>query len=238
MLNNRLLHRTARQSSRGGFTLVELLVVIAIIAILAGVALGPITAGIKKAQQSGGVQSSRGLALAEFQYANDNNQCFPDKSTTGSLDAGDATDVAAALIVGGYISDPSIFVISGSIEKKYTGAMTGTPTIATTNISWDFVGSTTFTGLTANTPDSVPVVMSCSPVTTTQLQTASATAVLVDLTPATFPYGNTGMVVCLKSNSAQFLNAPVAGAATNPLKVTLFTSYQGYSLASKLAGGG
>ena len=72
MLTNRLLCRTARSSSRGGFTLVELLVVIGIIAILAGVALGPITSGIKKGQQSSGIQTARTLALAEFQYSNDN----------------------------------------------------------------------------------------------------------------------------------------------------------------------
>ena len=65
----------ARQS--GGFTLVELLVVIGIIAILAGVALGPITSGIRKARESACMQTTRTLALAEFQYANDNNN-YPD----------------------------------------------------------------------------------------------------------------------------------------------------------------
>ena len=51
----------ARQS--GGFTLVELLVVIGIIAILAGVALGPITSGIKKAKESAAMQSCRSIGL-------------------------------------------------------------------------------------------------------------------------------------------------------------------------------
>src|SRR5271156_5751672 len=102
-----LLLRTARNFSRGGFTLVELLVVIGIIAILAGVALGPITNGIKKAKESSGTQEAHALGLAMYSYANDNNQSYPD--TAG----GDAGTVAGALMAGGYITDPSIFHLSG-----------------------------------------------------------------------------------------------------------------------------
>src|SRR5271168_335958 len=97
----------ARQS--GGFTLVELLVVIGIIAILAGVALGPITNGIKKAQQSTGVQEAHALGLAMYSYANDNQQLYPDKSGGGAT----AKDVAADLLAGGYVTDATIFGLSG-----------------------------------------------------------------------------------------------------------------------------
>src|SRR5476651_874775 len=103
MLNSPYPILAARVRRAAGFTLVELLVVIGIIAILAGVALGPITNGIKKAQQSGGVQTSRTIALAEFQYANDSDtKAYPDGS--GS----DASVVAKALLGGNYVSDPGL----------------------------------------------------------------------------------------------------------------------------------
>ena len=104
MLNNRLLsRRTAHSSSRGGFTLVELLVVIGIIAILAGVALGPITNGIKKAKQSSGMQSAHSIGLAMyFAYANDNSQLV---SGQDRWRCNWSADVAATLLSGGYVSD-------------------------------------------------------------------------------------------------------------------------------------
>src|ERR1700691_5774761 len=106
MLTNRLYSRTV--SNRGGFTLVELLVVIGIIAILAGVALGPITNGIKKAKQSAGLQSAHALGLAMYSAANDNNQLYPDKAGGSAT----AADVAATLLSGGYVTDATIFGLS------------------------------------------------------------------------------------------------------------------------------
>src|SRR5476651_1941329 len=108
MLNcNRLNCRTARISSRGGFTLVELLVVIGIIAMLAGVALGPITNGIKKAKQSAGLQSAHAIGLAMYSFANDNQQLYPD------ITSGTAANIAQTLLGGGYVTDPGIFFLSG-----------------------------------------------------------------------------------------------------------------------------
>ena len=94
MLNIRLLFRTARKLRRDGFTLVELLVVIGIIAILAGIALGPITSGIEKAKENAGMQTARSINLLSFSYANDNNQNYLPGSTGGASVAPSGTGSA------------------------------------------------------------------------------------------------------------------------------------------------
>lgn len=195
MLNTRFNSHTARFSKRSGFTLVELLVVIGIIAILAGVALGPITSGIKKAQQSSGVQTTRTLALSEFQYATDNNGSYPFGAT--------AADVTKLLFIGNYITDPGILVIGGSAETKYTGATPSTG-ILPANISYDFVEQSATVGLSGNTPDQLPVVLSCC--TGSSITFAAAGGSTNAQTPLTTnPFGVSGVAVCYHSNSAKFV---------------------------------
>jgi len=220
-----LLVRLGRKSGRSGFTLVELLVVIGIIAILAGVALGPITRGLRQAQQNAGVQTSRTIAISEFQYAGDNSQNYPDAS------GGDASNVAKLLLAGNYISDPGIFYIGGSGETKYTGT-TASTSIAATNISWDFAG-TGGTGLNSNVPDLIPVVWSSTAGdgNSTSAKLAATGPMAVTLA-ATNPFGTAGIAVTYKSNSAKFVIQPLG--APNLTDVT----YPGYASASILPGGG
>jgi prepilin-type N-terminal cleavage/methylation domain-containing protein len=194
MLTNRLLRRTAPPSSQGGFTLVELLVVIGIIAILAGVALGPITGGIKKGQQSAGIQTARTIAISEFMYANDNNQSYPFSAT-------DSTGIAKLLLLGGYINDPGIFYIAGSKETKYAGT-TASTSILVTNISWDFVQISTTQGLNSNVPDQLPVVFSSFGTAHTFPTAAGADTITFT---SSNPFGTAGCAVCYKSNSAKFV---------------------------------
>ena len=200
MLIHRLpLFRTARKLSRGGFTLVELLVVIGIIAILAGVALGPITSGIKKAKQSGAMQTARTLAIADFQYSNDNN---------AYADGADAGVVAAAIIAGKYVSDPKMFAISGS--KNFT-PYPGAGTITKSAVSYDFAGvGGTFTGVSSSASDLLPLLWSDGE-PTAKIPNAVGTGTAITLSGGG-AFATDGMVVAYKSNSAAFIR-PQPGVA-------------------------
>jgi prepilin-type N-terminal cleavage/methylation domain-containing protein len=209
--------RTA--SSRGGFTLVELLVVIGIIAILAGVALGPITNGIKKAQQSAGVQSAHAVGLALYSCANDNQQLYPDTSNPAGNTGTAAAASARALLAGGYVTDPSIFWISSDSDSgasKFTGALaSAASTIASTNISWDFVGNGGPGVSSVNYP-SLPVLWSTiDGAAVTGLGSGANTAITAPLTAGSnYPFGTVGLAVFFENNASQFVTANPAGTVT------------------------
>ena len=188
-----------RTANAGGFTLVELLVVIGIIAILAGVALGPITGGIKKAKESGAMQTTRTIALAEFQYANDNDQSYPDGT--------DAGVVGLALITGNYVSDPGLFFISGDTTGaiKLAGVATSFKAV---NCSYDFTGVGANVGVPSTAPDQLPLVWS-----TGQTGLAYPAAnVGQAFAPAGGVFGKDGIAICYKSNNA-FFRAPNGNAS-------------------------
>ena len=208
MLNNRLFRRTARFFNRGGFTLVELLVFIGIIAILAGVALGPITNGIKKAKQSSGLQSAHALGLAMYSAANDNSQAYPDTS------GGNAGNIASALLAGGYVTDATIFSLSGDANATFAkvSSSTNTATTITNNqVSWDFIGggvsSTQYTflpvlwsTLTGGTPPASFAVTAGQPIVGTPASTGKN------------PFGTDGIAVFYVNNAAAFVNSTVSGS--------------------------
>jgi prepilin-type N-terminal cleavage/methylation domain-containing protein len=207
MSSPRRLFRPARSlSGKGGFTLVELLVVIAIIAILAGVAFGPITAGIEKANESAGMQTSRTICLAMFQYQVDNSS-FPGGKNSEA--------VAAALVQGNYITDPSIFAKNKTVA--YTGTTANIGTMPSTAICWDFIvesaqdSSGNYLGLQTSDPDSMPAIFSTGQTIVIPSQGGTSSTPITMGT--TNPFGNNGMAVCFKSNSAAFLKADNVGGS-------------------------
>jgi prepilin-type N-terminal cleavage/methylation domain-containing protein len=217
MLTPRLyLRRAARSLKRGGFTLVELLVVIGIIAILAGVALGPITNGIKKAKQSAGVQSAHAIGLALYSCANDNSQLYPDLSNpTGNTGTGAAAP-ARALLAGGYVTDPSIFYISSdTAAAKYTGVLaSAASTIANTAISWDFIGNTSGLGISSINYPYLPVLWSTvNGATVSNLASTGIISVPISGANA-LPFQSAGLAVFYENNSAAFLTANNTGTVT------------------------
>jgi prepilin-type N-terminal cleavage/methylation domain-containing protein len=216
MLTNRLRLYIRTVSTRGGFTLVELLVVIGIIAILAGVALGPITNGIKKAKESAGVQSSHALGLAMYSAANDNNQLYPDAS------GGDASNIAKTLLGGGYVTDPAIFFISGDSNgaAKYSLTTPAAANIAQSNVSWDFV-SNGGNGVSSTTFQFMPLMWSTLAAGTEPTFTTSGTGAVTAVPNASCPFGTDGVACFYVNNSATFLNSTFV---TSAYQINMITS--------------
>jgi prepilin-type N-terminal cleavage/methylation domain-containing protein len=204
MFTNRLHIRTA--SKRGGFTLVELLVVIGIIAILAGVALGPITNGIKQAKHNAAMQYTRQIGQICFAYATDNsnnNNSYPTGATSEAI--------ANTLLNSNYVNDPSIFLITGVNTTKvpYTPAA-GTFALKSTNVSYNFTALTTTAptgGITSATGDLIPLVYFSDSSTDLTYPLTAGKAYTVTLDPKKSPFGGDGIAVFYKGNNAVYIKA-------------------------------
>jgi prepilin-type N-terminal cleavage/methylation domain-containing protein len=216
MLTYRSQLYSSRPSARGGFTLVELLVVIGIIAILAGVALGPITNGLKKAKQSAGMQQSHGLCLAMYSCANDNSQTYPN-NTSGTPSYSTADQVATTLFAGGYISDTSVLYLSGCKCTKYTGNASSLTTggLQQINVAWDFLGSGSANGSSNTVAGYMPLLWSTTSsepaVASGSTANTAVAATLGSTTSAAF--GSDGLAVAYINNSSKFITSSSTSGA-------------------------
>jgi hypothetical protein len=150
------------------------------IACLAGIALGPITNGIKRAKQSVAMQHVRTIEIMMFAYANDHNGAYPDGKTS--------TEVFQKLIDGNYVTDPSIFYAAMPGKTKPTSN-----TLTADNVCYDVTS-----GVTLDASDDLPVVFSTG-YTVTYSPGSSATRDPGAQTPFD------GMAVANKNNSARFM---------------------------------
>ncbi len=87
------------------------------------------------------MQTCRTIALAEFQYANDNGGRYPDGSSS--------TEVFQKLIDGKYVDDPAIFYVPMPGKKRPEPGQRLKPE----NVSYDVTG-----GVDSSAPDHLPLV--------------------------------------------------------------------------------
>jgi len=128
-------------------------VVIGIIAILAGVALGPITNGIKQSQHNTSMQTGRQIGQMCFSSFTDNNQTYPAGAN--------GFNIANSLINANYASDPSVFFVSGQDSGTmfaYTMPAGGVAAMTVNSCSWSFTTLGASTGVTSSASDLTPLV--------------------------------------------------------------------------------
>jgi len=123
-------------------TAVLFVLAIPCIAILAGIALGPITNGIKKAKENMSMQQARQIDIAMFAYAQDHNGAYPTGATS--------TEVFQKLIDEKYITNPAIFYLAMPGKTKATSNH-----LTAENVCYDVTA-----GVTSDSPDGLPVVFS------------------------------------------------------------------------------
>jgi type II secretory pathway pseudopilin PulG len=164
---------------------------------LAGIALGPITAGIKKAKQAASMQSARAISLAMTMYARDHNGTYPDGASS--------TEVFQKLLDGKYVSDPALFYFAMPGKTKPTSNK-----LLPENVSYDVTS-----GVSSDSSYSVPVVF-LTGYKIVYAPGASATPNSTD------PSSLSGITVAYKSNAARFIRALQNGTVPLVVPSTFF----------------
>ncbi len=145
------------------------------------------------------------LALSMFQYANDNNNYYPDGKNS--------TEVFQKLMDGNYISDPNVFYIPVAGKSRPLPGQRLKPE----NISWDVTG-----GVDAGSPDGIPIVFltgykvayvpgsSAVPIIKPYPQFGTRTWWQWLNQEPSFGAVSPGFAVCYKSNSSKFMRLDTA----------------------------
>jgi hypothetical protein len=134
-----------------------------------------------KARESAAMQTSRTIALAMFQYANDHDGKYP----TGSS----STEVFQQLIDGKYVTDPEIFYIEMADKSAATSNI-----LKPENVSYDVT-----IPVDSKSPDGLPLVF----LTGYRIE-YKAGGSAVPLGKFVNPFGNDGLAVCYQGHDAWF----------------------------------
>jgi hypothetical protein len=162
---------------------------------LFGIALGPIAPGTGRHPQQGeAMQTTRSVALAMFQYANDNDGKYPDGASS--------TEVFQKLMDGQYISDPAIFFVAlpGKVRAE-TGAK-----LKPENVAYDVTS-----GVDAHSPDGLPVVF----LTGFRMNYATGASVVSLVRPFPSIAGSWSFLSSSRDSSTTFDGLPVAYKSNN-----------------------
>lgn len=193
------------RGARSGLSRTEVLFLVVVLlfaAALGGVAL---TGYLAKARLNRAVDSARTLSTLLAQYATDNNGVYP--VGEGNPAIGKSEGIARDLLVNTYTPDASIFAVGST--PAYSGTAHDFSDLDAANVSWDFTaGANATTGITAAAPDLLPVVYTTGEEVT--YPTAPGVGLNLPLT-GNGPFGNKGMVVAYKNNSARFIPATGGG---------------------------
>jgi type II secretory pathway pseudopilin PulG len=121
-------------------TVIKWLLAFCLLAILAGIFLGPVNPGLRKARESRAMQTSRTIALAMFQYANDHQGKYPAVRSS--------TEVFQQLLDQNYVTDSKVFYVELPGKTPPTSNK-----LKSENVSWDVTSP-----FDASSSNDVPVV--------------------------------------------------------------------------------